>query len=231
MPNLTTTNCSLSTVIIANALFNDAIVKFPSADDYAEGTILARKTVATAVVAAAGTNTGNGTATLASVVEGNIVPLVGAYVLTCTAAVTNGGTFKLVDPNGALIANNLTITAGAGTATAFEVGGLAFTITDGTTDFIVGDSFTLTVAADGTMVVYSPSGVGGAQIPTAVLTYALSASGASSVASRILVSGNVRRELLVIDGGGTVTDAIVDKLRDYGIVAEKVDELNILDNQ
>jgi hypothetical protein len=46
-----------------------------------------------------------------------------------------------------------------------------------------------------------------------------------------MIGGQVRREKLVIDAGGTVTDSIVDKLRDFGIVALSVDELNIPDNQ
>lgn len=231
MSNITITNCDLGTVILKDAEFQDISLKFPGADTYVEGTILARKSVADAVVAAAGTNTGDGTVTLATVAPGTVVPIVGAYVLTCTTAVTNGGVFKLVDPNGAIVATGLTLTVGAGAATVFEVAGLQFTVTDGATDFAAGDSFTLTVAADGTVVIYATAGAGGAQIPSMVLTYEVTTTGATTVAARALVKGEVRRERLVIDAGGTVTDAIVDQLRDYGIVAEKVNEFNIYDNQ
>lgn len=231
MANITTTNCDLGTVILKDAKFDDVSLKFPSADTYVAGTILARKQVADAVVVAAGTNTGNGTVTLATVAAGTIIPIVGAYVLTCTAAVTHGGVFKLVDPNGAIVATDLTMTAGAGAATVFEVAGLQFTVTDAGTDFIVGDSFTLTVAADGTTVVYATAGAGGAQIPNAVLTYDVTVATGSTVSARVLVGGEVRREHLVIDAGGTVTNAIVEQLRDFGIVAQKVNELNIYDNQ
>jgi len=146
-------------------------------------------------------------------------------------ALTNGGTFELVDPNGAIVASGLTLTVGAGAATVFEAAGLQFTITDGATDFVVGDTATLTVAADGDVVIFATDGAGGAQVPSMVLTYDLSATGAEDQAQRLMVSGRVRREKLVIDAGGTVTDSIVDALRDFGIVAESVDELNIQDNQ
>jgi len=131
MSNITTTNCDLGTVILKDAKFDDVSLKFPSADTYVEGTILARKHVADAVVVVAGTNTGNGTVTLATVAAGTIIPVVGAYVLTCTEAVTNGGVFKLVDPNGAIVATDLRMTAGAGAATVFEVAGLQFTVIEG----------------------------------------------------------------------------------------------------
>ena len=230
MVNLVTTNNDLGTVIIADALFNDVTLAFPGADDYVEGTILARKAVADAVTASAVTGTGDGTVTLATVVAGQVVPIVGVYVLNCIVALTNGGTFELVDPNGAQVAGGLVLTVGAGAATVFEAGGMQFTITDGAADFVVGDTATLTVAADGDVVIFAVAGAGGAQIPSMVLTYDVSATGAEDQAQRAMVSGRVRREKLVIDAGGTVTDSIVDALRDFGIVAESVDELNILDN-
>ena len=225
------TNLDLGTVIIADALFNDITLAFPGADTYVEGTILARKAVADAVTASAFTGTGDGTVTLATVVAGQDVPIVGAYVLNCIVALANGGTFELVDPNGAQVAGGLTLDVGAGGATVLEAGGLQFTITDGAADFVVGDTATLTVAADGDVVIFAEAGAGGAQIPSMVLTYDVTATGAEDQAQRAMVSGRVRREKLVIDAGGTVTDSIVDALRDFGIVAESVDELNIVDNQ
>jgi hypothetical protein len=232
MANLTITNIDNSAVIVGNAQFDDELIAFPGLDTYAEGTIMARRAVATAIVAAAnGGNTGNGTVTLASVVEGDVIPKVGAYNLEVITAVANGGIFKLVDPNGAVVNPYIPMTVGAGAATIVETNGMIFTITDAGTDFIVGDKFSLTVAADGKMVVYAVAGVGGAQIPKAVLTYEVSAAGAGNVSARVMVSGEVRRDKLVIDAGGSVTDAIVDMLRSFGLVALPVDELNIQDNQ
>lgn len=232
MPNLTTTNNDLGTVIIADAIHNDVTLKFPGADTYVEGTILARKQVADAITATADVgNTGDGTFTAASVIAGDIIPLVGDYNLECIVAIADGGIFKLEDPNGNIVATDLVLTVGAGAATVFTVAGMTFTITDGAANFIVGDKAALTVAVDGDVVIFAEDGIGGAQIPSMVLTYEVSATGAEDQAQRAMVSGRVRREKLVIDAGGTVTDRIVDALRDFGIVAESVNELNILDNQ
>lgn len=232
MANLTITNIDNSTVIIGNAQFDDELIEFPGAATYVEGTIMARKDVADAITVTPNVgNTGNGTVTLASVVGGTVVPVVGNYNLEVIEAVVNGGIFKLVDPNGAVVDPYIPMTPGAGAATLVETSGMTFTITDGATDFIVGDKFALAVAADGKMVVYAAAGAGGAQYPKAVLTYDVTATGAGNISSRLLISGQVRRNKLVINGGGTVTDAIVDALRNYSIEALPVSELNIQDNQ
>lgn len=235
MANIMITQCDQGSVILENGEFRDELITFPGADTYAEGTILARKSVADAVTATAGgSNTGNGTVTLATVAAGSVVPLVGDYNFECTTAVTNGGIFKLEDPNGSLVASDIVLTAGAGATTVVEAAGLTFTVTDGSTDFAAGDSFALTVAADGKMVIFASAGAGGAQIPMAALTYEVEATGAGDVAARVMISGKVRKERLVIDADGddtNVTAAVIDQLRDYGIVAVNVTELNKYDNE
>ncbi len=234
MANLVITNNDLGSVILESAKFRDDTLTLAGADTIAEGTILARKAVADAIVVAAnGGNTGNGTVTAASVVAGSVVPLVGAYNLECVEAITNGGVFKLEDPNGALIAEALTMTVSG--AKIFKVGGMTFTITDGVTDFVVGDKFSLTVAADGKLVLFAKgTGVGGAQIPLAILTYEVVVTGAGDVPIRAGVSGQYRKERLIIDADGDASNidaAVIDQLRDYGLVPIDVKELNILDNQ
>lgn len=235
MSNITITNIDNGNVILSDADFRDELLTFGAAGTAVAGTILARKAVDDAVVAAAdGGNTGDGTVTLATVVAGDVVPLAGAYNLECTEAVTNGGVFKLVDPNGAIVATGLTMTAGAGAATIIESNGLQFTITDGDTNFVVGDKFSLTVAANGKMVPFVIAGAGGAQVPSQILTYDVVAAGAGDVAIRAGVAGKYRKERLVVDADGdasNITDAILDQLRDYGLVPIDVSEQNILDNQ
>ena len=59
------------------------------------------------------------------------------------------------------------------------------------------------------------------------------AAGAGDVPIQALISGEVRSNLLVIDadGDGTnITDAILDGLRDYGIIPVTVKELGEFDN-
>lgn len=232
--SMTTTNIDTGSVEISGGEFRDETMSFGGADTIAPGTILARRKVATAVTASAVTGTGDGTVTAAVVVDGPVVPLVGAYVLTCTAAVTNGGVWQLTDPNGAIVATGLTMTAGVGAATVFETAGLRFTITDGANNFVAGDTATLTVAADGKLVPFATDGVGGAQYPVAVLTYEVVATGSGNKAVRPLIAGMVNQDRLIIDAdgdGSNVTTAIIDQLRAIGIVAHPVRQLAGLDNQ
>jgi len=231
---MTVTNNDSGSVILEGGKFRDDLLTFAGAGTALAGTILARQAVAIAIAASAVTGTGTGTVTLATVVAGPIVPIVGAYVLTCVAAVVNGGVFKLVDPNGAEVANDITMTPGAGGVTVIKVAGMQFSITDAATDFIVGDFFTLTVAADGKLVPYVVAGAGGAQIPKSILTYDVVAAGAGDKKIRDMVTGTVRGNKLIIDADGdnsNVTDAILDMLRDYSLVTIDVTELNIPDNQ
>lgn len=70
--------------------------------------------------------------------------------------------------------------------------------------------------------------------PVAVLTYDVSATAAGDVATRAMVAGDVRRELLILDADGNgdnIDQATIDHLRDFGIIAIDVQELNIQDNQ
>lgn len=234
MPNPVITNVDIGSVVLVNAQFRDELLTFAGAGTVLEGTILARKAVADAVTVVDGSNTGNGTVTLATVAVGQIVPVVGAYNVECTAVVTNGGVFKIEDPNGTEVASGISLTVGAGVETVVNAGGLTFTVTDGSTDFVIGDSFALTVAADGKVVPFATDGAGGAQIPIEILTYAVTATGAGNVPIRAGVAGSYRKERLVIHADGdasNVTAAVIDQLRDYGLVPIDVKELNILDNQ
>ena len=70
-------------------------------------------------------------------------------------------------------------------------------------------------------------------IPKAVISYEVIATGAGDIQVRVLISGVVRKELLVIDADGddTNVDAKVrDQLRDYNIDVVNVDELANVDN-
>ncbi len=235
MPNLVTTNLDVGNVILQNGEFRDELLTFAGSGTVVEGTILARRAVELAVVAAAdGGNTGNGVASAATVVPGQIVPIVGVYTFEIVETITEGGVGRLVDPNGAQVAGNLILDPAGEAATVFEAGGLQFTITEGSTDFALDDFFTLTVAADGKLVPYIIAGAGGEQIPIAVLTYDVTAAGAGDEAIRDMVSGSVRKERLIIDAdgdGSNITDAILDQLRDFSLVSIDVQELQILDNQ
>lgn len=234
MANIATTNVDNASVELRNGEFRDDTLQFAGADTFVAGTILARREVANAVAASAFTGTGDGTLTLATVAAGQVVPIVGAYVLLCTEAVADGGVFSLTDPNGALIATGLTLTVGAGGTTAFEVAGLLFSITDGATNFAVDDTATLTVAADGDLVPFDPAGDGGEQIPVAILTYEVVRTGGGDTPIRALIGGVVNSTRLIIDvdgDGSNVNNAVRDQLRHVGITPLDVEQLAELDNQ
>lgn len=84
----------------------------------------------------AGANTGNGT--FGAIAAADATPLGNWLVLFSAATV-----FAVYDPTGRKLA-----TAGA-TGTAFEDGGLTFTLAAGGTAFVAGDSFTINVAPSG----------------------------------------------------------------------------------
>lgn len=70
--------------------------------------------------------------------------------------------------------------------------------------------------------------------PKAVLTHAVTVTGAGDVRVRVLVAGTVNKNRLVIDADGddsNIDAATIDLLRDYSIVAVDVSQLSQLDNQ
>lgn len=235
MGTLDIVNCDIGSVGLHNEVCRDEVLAASGAHTYLKGTILAKRADAVAVTVAAGSNTGNGTCTAASVISGPTVPQIGAYSLKCVGTAANGGVFSLSNPAGQLLHASLTMTPGSGTATQFKVSGLQFTLTDGSADFAAGDSFTLTVTADGKVVPYDPtSGAGGVQTPYAVLAYQIVAAGAGNIPCRPIVAGEIDRSKLIIDADGTgvnVTDSVVAALRAMGIIATDVAQLARLDNQ
>lgn len=137
---------------------------------------------AVTAVADAG-NTGDGTCTALATVLGSIKPIIGDYILTCIEAVTHGGVFKLVDPNGGLVSGALAMTAATGGATVLEAGGITFTLTDDT-DFIVGDFFTISVAAgSGSVIKLDKTAVDGSADIYGILSEAVTTDGATQVSS------------------------------------------------
>ena len=227
------TDNDLSTVLLGNNLFKDELLTFAGAGTVVEGTLLARQAVDTAIVDTPdGGNTGDGTL-VASVVGVDVLPIPGDYNFECTFAVTNGGVFKLEDPNGNIVADNLTLRVGDTLVTTFNVGGLEIVVTEGSTDFAAGDKFALAVVANGKMVPFVVGGVAGAGVPIEVISYDVVAAGAGDEPCRPAISGEVRKEKLIIDAdgdGSNITDAILDQLRDFTIVSQNVQELNIADN-
>jgi hypothetical protein len=100
------------------------------------GTVLGKIMTGTASASAGSGNAGNGTMGTITVSDG---AKAGAYHLVIVEPIANAGTFELFDPCGAYVGKG-------NVGSAFTAGGLAFTLADGSTDFISGDAFTITVA-------------------------------------------------------------------------------------
>lgn len=142
---------------------------------------------------AGGGNTGNGTMT--SVTGGKNVK-VGTYTITCIASETNLGAWAVKDPDGEGL-------PGAVTGTAYTSGQINFTINDGATDFVAGDTFTVTVPAGGGQCrAINFSGVDGSGVAYGLAfdAYDASASGERTVA---YTSGGTYE----IQPGDTITGA------------------------
>jgi len=71
-------------------------------------------------------------------------------------------------------------------------------------------------------------------IPKAIVTYNVTAAGAGDVSIRAAIAGKFRKEQLIINADGddsNIDGAVLDQLRDYGLVSVDVTELGVLDNQ
>lgn len=120
-------------------------------------------------------------------------PKPGNWTLTCTAEASDAGTFEVRDPDGVLID---TIT----TMGAHTVGGLGFTIADGTEDWDEGDVITITVPA------------------TAVaITSAWKGSSANNLKVEILSDADAGVTFTVVQPtGGTVNPDVTSALEQVG---------------
>lgn len=158
-----------------------------------KGTVLGKVTKGTVTITA-GTNTGNGAA---GAITRGAKTKVGNYTLRCITAATNGGTFAVFDPDGYRL-DDLKVTV------AYSNGHFGVTIADGTTDFIVGDTFTVAVpAGSGKFVAYDADNTDGSQVADCILARASDASGASDQKAFAIDFGEVRRaELTGIDDAG-----------------------------
>lgn len=129
--------------------------------------------------------------------------------------------------------------AGEITITNFDTGGVVMgnnEYEDGLLKFAGADTFVEgTILArdpsDDTWVPCDPDESDGTEIPSAILTIETAALAAGNVSIRGMISGKVRLDKLVYDGGQDVDVATVDALRSYGILAVDVEETGVLDNQ
>ena len=78
---------------------------------------------------------------------------------------------------------------------------------------------------------FDPAGADGVEVPKAVLSYAQTFTAAGDVGGRVLISGEVRKSMLVDAAGVALTPAAIDALRDYTIITKSTTQLAEFDNQ
>lgn len=151
------------------------------------GQVLGKATKGTPVITPDGGNTGNGalgTLTLGA------KALLGDYVVTCIAAAANAGTFMVQDPDGRRLAD-------AEVGVAYVSQDLNFTISDGGTDWAVGDFITVEVPeGSGKVVAIDFAALNGTQDAYGVLAAAVTAPDGEDNTGVAIV-----RDALVIDAG------------------------------
>lgn len=130
------------------------------ATTWLSGTVLGKILIGALTAAAGGGNTGNGTLTA---LAAGATTKVGAYTFICFS-VTGGYWFGVTDPNGRVV--GIVKATGA----AQSISDMTFTLTNGGANFVIGDSFTVTVAAgSGLSVILNPAAVDGSQNASGVL--------------------------------------------------------------
>lgn len=182
-----------------------------TAGNLALGAVVGRK--APAVTVTPGTNTGNGV--MGTVTLGPVA-LPGNYVLTCKTKVTNAGVFTVVDPRG-LPLPDLTV------AVAYAGDHINCTLADGSTDFEVGDKFTIAVSVASEVGEFNPAASDGLQFAAGVLVEAVDASAAAKQTVIIARDAIVSRLALVWKTGATAPQKAVAiaQLKTLGILVRE----------
>lgn len=159
------------------------------------GTLLGKVALGAATTTFAGT--GNGAITMDATTPVLAGAKPGAYTATCVTAAANGGTFRVEDPDGYVLGE----VAVGGTFAA----DIKFVIADGATDFIVGDKFTITVAAgSGKYVAYANAALNGSGAAAGILYAAVDATSADANAVIIARDAEVVEAYLTgLDAAGT----------------------------
>jgi len=153
-------------------LISRATLTIPSGTAAFGAGMVLGKTLASgsATATAFSTNTGNG---VMGTITVGAAAKVGVYALVIVEPGTNVGSFIVTDPEGLVIGKGAV-------ASAFDAGGLAFTLADGATDFAAGDGFLITVSGTVKYVPYDDALTTGANVARAIALHACDASAAEA---------------------------------------------------
>ena len=151
---------------------------------------------------------------------------------TLAVAAAHGGTFKLEDPNGVIVKNDIVMPGTAGATLTVIAAGMTFILTDGSTDFATGDKFGLAFTDEELKwVPYVEDALDGSGVAKGVMPAAKTSTGSGNLRGRMLISGEVHFLKLSVQAGGTVPESAIEQLRDFTILDVEGVRTDILDNQ
>lgn len=183
-------------------------VTIASGADLVDGSVVGKITTGTVpTTGTAGTNTGNGT--MGSVAAGGTALKEGTYTARCYKAAANAGDFAVIDPDGEVVGI-------ATVAVAFTSTHLNFTIADGSTDFAVGDTFTVAVSGTGKYKLSAIAATDGSKNPVGILAQDAAAASAD-VNAQIYLTGEFNENELTF-GTGHSAATVREALQKRGII-------------
>lgn len=183
-----------------NSLISCATVTIAAGQTLSAGAVLGRAWLGDVTVTA-GDNTGNGVIGPITL-TGGAMP--GDYILTVTHEQGAAGDYQVISPKGYMI--------GAGSVgDPFDSGGLAFTLADGSNDFVRGDSLTIHIEQDTSYVEFDPSGVDGRDKAAAILFDAVDASSGARTGVAIVRDAEINGNEIIWKNGVSDDDKAAAK--------------------
>ena len=191
------THTSISHALHSRHVHGDFVsksVRIASGQNLVAGSVLGKKKLDTISQDSTG-NTGDGTMTGLNF---DVDAKVGDYIVECVEAIANSGRFKVVDPDGDRLDD-------AVVGTAYDGKSIDFTINDGAADFVVGDKFTVTIAAPGQVeyVLAVSTAKDGSQKPVAILDDDIDASAGAVDDVLVYIKGTFGDQDLTFGSGVT----------------------------
>lgn len=192
-----------------------------SGQNLVAGTVLGAISLAsaTSAVKASGANTGTGTLVMDSTTPVLANAETGIYTVRCIIAGVNTGTFIVTNPTGRALGEPIIVAGAGGTITFADQ--IKFVITDGGTDFVVGDGFDITVAAGSSKyTILAPAALDGSQNVAGVLMLDCNATSADTAGVAIGRKAIVKAGGLTWPGGITTPQktAAIAQLKALGIL-------------
>jgi hypothetical protein len=206
----------------ASAFCRDVLTVYDVAQTMKVGTVLGKFLASPTGTAGSTVGTGNGA--MGAITVTSVAGLeTGVYTLKIVKAAANAGDFVVTKPNGSVM--------GYGTVgVAFSQGGLAFTLADGSTDFVVGDSIPITVAGTAKYKKVEATATDGSQIAAAImigdtLGYSGDIAVAATTDTKVLA---LTRGPALVSKGGLVFGSSVDTQAELDLAYAQLTALGML---